>query len=371
MTLRAPLATIAALLFTLVACERAQPPEPISLPPARTTHSPIPEIGPLPIGVQRGMCLSHVWESAGVHGYGSADAMMSKRELVALGVDWVSLTPFGWQPDLHSRQVLYNPEIEAGASDHRLEAEVAQARSLDLKVMLKPHMHISPTEWRGHIEPAEGGWAAWFDSYGDFILHYARLAEHLGVESFVIGLELASSSWTQEALWRALIEEIRAVYSGPLVYAANWNEAEHVLFWGAVDWIGIQFFPPLSDRDYPTHEALTSVIDGHLDSYAALSQRYDKPVILTEFGFKTTRRAADTPNIWPEHLPEASRQYDEHNQALAYTALLGAIGRRPFIKGVFVWKWFTDTDKASQMRLGFSPRGKKALSVLKRAYGAP
>jgi hypothetical protein len=246
---------------------------------------------------------------------------------------------------------------------------VEQARSLGLKVMLKPHLWVNHSQWRGHIQP-EGpdGWEAWFKSYGDFILHYARMAQEHKVEALVIGLELASSSWHQPERWEALIAQIRAVYQGKLIYAANWNEAEGVKFWDKVDWIGVQFFPPLTQSVDPSYQELAKSIDAQLDIYQRLSRKYDRPVVLTEYGYKSIKAAAVSPHTWPEHLPEEARAYDEGVQALAYRALLNRVGQRDFIQGVYLWKWFTDVNTDEEGRIGFSPRNKRAASVMKAAY---
>jgi hypothetical protein len=47
----------------------------------------------------------------------------------------------------------------------------------------------------------------------------------------------------REDEWRALISNIRKVYSGKLIYAANFHEEyEHVKFWDALDYIGVQAY---------------------------------------------------------------------------------------------------------------------------------
>ncbi len=327
------------------------------------------DAAPLPPGVHRGACLAHSYEDDGVKGYGSAASLASKKELAALGVDSISLTPFGWQRSLTSTQVDFNPNVKAGESDDRIEAEVAQARQLGLKVIMKPHLWINYTDWQGHIKPEGGqaGWDSWFESYTRFIVHFAKISERLKLDALVVGLELASASHMRER-WVAVVDEVRKHYSGPLIYAANWNETHLVAFWDKVDFIGVQFFAPLSDSLTPSLESLTAAAGKQLDEYGALSRKVDKPVILTEYGYKSIVATAISPSTWPEHLPPEARNYDEANQALAYRALLAAAGARPFIHGVYIWKWFTNVDTDEEGRIGFSPRNKRAAKVVKAAY---
>lgn len=363
-----------ALLTTVSSCgggcsgSGATSPEPTAAP-ARL-DLPVP-IAPLPEATQRGVCLAHNWQLGGINGYGSDDSLESKKELVRLGVRWVSLTPFAWQKSVTSARVGYDPEMVAGENDDRLTREIQQARQLGLKVMLKPHIWINHSEWRGHIEPdpAEGGWDTWFATYSAFILHHARLAEEHQVDAFVIGVELASSSRSQRARWVALIDAARAAYSGPITYAANWNEAEQVVFWDKLDWIGVQFFAPLTDQLDPSYAELEAGVERQLRGYEALSVQHDKPVVFTEFGFKAIRATALSPGTWPEHLPDEAKRYDERSQALAYAAVLNVAAQKPWLRGLYVWKWFTDVDTDEEGPLGFSPRRREAARVLSRAFG--
>ncbi len=353
-----------ALLPVALSCSAPKP------EPAPSEY-PIPSVVQLPSDVDRGVCLAHSWQFGGTKGYGSDASKQSKTELSGAGVKWVSLTPFAWQKDLHSTEVKLMTSTSAGESDERLQREVQQCRDQGIKVMMKPHIWISYSEWRGHIQPDHGsgeGWAAWFNSYEAMILHYARLSQTLNLESLVIGLELASASGLFRDRWLEMISRIREVYSGALVYAANWNEAEQVVFWDAVDQIGIQFFAPLADGVNDDNQTFKRKAGEHLDGYGRLSKKHNKPVVLTEYGYKSILATAISPGTWPEHLPESAKAYDERNQARAYAATLGAVAERDFVKGVYLWKWFTDVHTDEEGHLGFSPRGKLGMNVLESAY---
>lgn len=363
------------LLALCASCQRAksQEPAPTAAPVQKAQgeeKDPVASPPPLPKGVHRGICLAHNWQDRGQKGYGSQASLESKKELKALGADWMSITPFGWQKTLQSTHVGYDPNMAAGENDKRLVREFQQARELGMKIMLKPHLWINDKDWRGHIQPEGDKWESWFASYQKFILHYAKLAETHQVEAFVIGVELASSSWHQRDLWVSLIEEIRKVYSGKITYASNWNEAQRVLFWDKVDWIGVQFFPPVSEKLDPSPQELAQNIGKHLDGYEKLSKHYNKPVILTEYGYKSVRATAAAPHTWPEHLPAEGKEYHEENQARAFSALLTEAGKRDFIQGVYLWKWFTNVNTDEEGKIGFSPRQKMAARILQSAYAA-
>lgn len=350
----------------------AQAPLPAARPPASALHVD-PRgcaVGVLPVSpsVQRGVCFAHNYQSGGARGYGSEVSRASLGELSALGVTWVSLTPFGFMDGPAATEVRHVGAMRAGETDARMRAEIAAARDAGLSVLLKPHLWIRGGVFLGDIDPgSEAGWRAWFHSYQEWIVRYARLAQELGVPLLAVGVEFGSSSGSREADWRAVIAAVRAVYEGELVYAANWDEVGSVPFWDALDYVGVQFYPPLATRLDESPEAVTRRVATHLDALGALSTRVDRPVLLTEVGYKSVRGTALRPHEWPEHMqhtPEPS----EAEQALCYRLLLNAVAERPFIRGVYWWKWFSDPDAQEEGPNGFSPRGKLAEAVLRAAY---
>ena len=74
----------------------------------------------------------------------------------------------------------------------------------------------------------------WFQSYEQWIIHYAISAELMHADLFCIGTELVETPLQHPKRWRKLISRVRQIYSGPIVYAANWGkEFEEITFWDA------------------------------------------------------------------------------------------------------------------------------------------
>src|SRR5919205_409272 len=59
----------------------------------------------------------------------------------------------------------------ATASDASLVSAIQKARSLGLKVILKPHLDVQNGMWRAHINPPNPD--TWFANYAGLINHYA------------------------------------------------------------------------------------------------------------------------------------------------------------------------------------------------------
>jgi len=326
------------------------------------------EVEPLPDHIQRGISVAHNYQHDGERGYGSKTSSATLRELAELGVEWVSLTPFGFMRSLGEAEVHAIGGYRAGETDDRMRREIAQAKALGLKVMLKPHIWIVGGQWRGEIElPDPQAWRQWFDSYQRWILAYADMAEAQGADILVIGVELRSTERRQESRWRALAAEVRKRFGGKLTYSANWDDIAAVPWWDAVDYIGIQFYPPLAEEKDAKPSSLRARVTEQLDAIEGVSRRHQRPVLLTEVGYRAASDALVRPHAWPERTTAVP--FDPQVQALGYQVLLEAVRARPWVRGLYWWKWFTDPGTREEGRAGFSPRGKPAESILRAAYG--
>ncbi|GEP09594.1 baseplate multidomain protein megatron [Methylobacterium gnaphalii] len=204
-----------------------------------------------------------------------------------------------------------NPAYGGTPSDAGLVRLVAELNRRGLGTVLYPFLMMDvpagnalpdpyrPTQsqpafpWRGRItcDPAPdqpgspdgtataaGQVAAFFEGYCRLVLHYAGLLRASGLAGFIIGSELPGLTRVRgpdgypavEAL-RALAQDVRAIlgHSAKLVYAADWTEyGAHVREGGAtirfpldalfadpaIDAVGIDYYPPLSDwRDGDAH----------------------------------------------------------------------------------------------------------------------
>jgi hypothetical protein len=297
------------------------------------------------------------------------------ESLATLGVDWIVQTPFGWQEAVDSPAVRLATEghVLWGERDAGLETTTLLARAQGIHTLLKPHLwvrHGGPEAWPGAIAMTrEADWDAWFASYREFLLHYARLAERLDIEALAVGTELHRAATARPEAWRQLIAEVRAVYSGKLTYAANWNaEFEEIAFWDALDWIGIQAYFPLAERERPPLEELTAAWRRHLPALEALHRRTGKPILFTEIGYRSVAGAAIAPWRWPEE--SAAETADLETQAHCYEAFFAAVWPQPWLAGAFFWKWYPSAKPRweAAWEIDFTPQGKPAEEVLRRHY---
>ena len=313
-------------------------------------------------GRHRGVCYAHAMGPG--QGYGSADSQASLRALAAMGVCWISITPFGFQRTSDATEIRWGGERFA-ESDDRLRAVTAQARALGLRVMLKPHIWLRPPAWPGSIDhPTDAAWAQWFASYREFILHYAALAESAGMDAFCIGNELQYAS-LRDREWRDVIAGVRTAYGGPITYGATADEVASVRFWDAVDFIGVSAYFPLVAEETPSPEALAAAWRPVADRLRALSVRHGKRVVFTEIGYRSAPFAA-----WRHWEIKDDAPVNLQAQANAYAALFDSVWNEDWMGGAYFWKWFSGPGRDGHGENDFEFEGKPAAAIVAAAYRA-
>ena len=333
--------------------DRRRPEEAVPL----VMEEPLPSPGPVdPSAFQNGM----VYLSFHENQLATPESDRMLEELATrLHVTDIALV-VTWYQDTPDSTALYPESPKGGRTpvDESLSHAINKMHALGMRVMLKPHVDVQSGEYRGEIAASE----AWFDSYRTFVRHYAELAAKYHVEMFCLGTELAGTSYAKwEQAWRRVIQEIRAVYPGPLVYGANWDEYKSVPFWNALDFIGIDAYFPLTNSNDPTKEELLAAWQRWADEIGQWRQerQLTQPVIFTEIGYGS----ADGVNRTPWTI--ASKTEDQPEQTDCLEALLRVMTQRAWFKGMYWWNWFS---QAVDSPLGYPIRGKLAEGVLARWY---
>ncbi len=262
-----------------------------------------------------------------------------------------------WFQDSIEESIIF-PDSKDTPEDKALIHAINKAHSLGMKVMLKPHVDVRTGQWRGDIIPSE----EWFASYKHYLIHYGRLAARYNVELFSIGTELVNTTLPNwQTQWEDIIKELREIFSGYLVYSANWDEYKTVNFWDKLDFIGIDAYFSLTAKKDPTKEELIAAwqrialeIDGWLKE-----KQLNKPVIFTEIGYCS----ADGTNIQPwSVLSNLSEEFiDQEEQADCLEAMLVVSSTYSWFRGFYWWNYFPQERWSP---LGYIIRGKAAEEIL-------
>lgn len=297
------------------------------------------------------------------------EAFASMREV---GATHVALVPEATvNPDTlevrHPRRQWYGETREATEEGIRL------ARAAGLKVMIKPHLVVGRSAsdrigrgiWRGDFDVEEKAeWPRFAAGYREFVLPYARLAEQEGVEIFCVGTELKRIALSRPEFWREVVREVRRVYGGELTYAANWDSFDRIRFWDAVDLIGVDAYFPVSDARNPQPQEIAAGWGKWVQRLAAVQERFDRPVVFTEWGYELEDHAGKEPWVMDGGVDVSDTAAAA--QAAAYEGTFRSVWNEPWMRGIFVWRWSPRRGEPGR----YSPRGQPAEEVLRRWFTA-
>lgn len=292
--------------------------------------------------------------------YQLPEAGQALHEIRQTGATWISLIVTQYQANIDS--TIIQP-MSSTPTDASLIAAIRAAHQIGLKVMLKPHIDLAEDQqhWRGEIGQhyTLAQWQKWFQGYKQFVVHYAAIAGQEQVDEFCVGTELTQSQgFNQE--WRSIVADARRVYSGPIVYAANFGQEWSLSWWDAVDIIGVDAYYPLALTTQPTGAALDLAWKG-IDLYlSALAARQHKKILFTEIGYRSILGTAARPGDYWVNAP-----VDLSQQEAAYRAAFENVYHQPWFAGMFWWAWGANTREGGFRDAGYTPRDKPAENILR------
>ncbi|MEV7692339.1 1,4-beta-xylanase [Microbacterium sp. NPDC089189] len=284
-------------------------------------------------------------------------AAASLDRMVEHGVEWTALAYAAQQDTAFSTEIHFRDAPTV--TDDEIVFAIRAAKERGLRVCLKPVVNCADGTWRAHIGffdqdvPGEPTWGEWFASYREFLLHSAAIAEREGCEMLCIGCEMVRAD-AREAEWRALIADIREVYSGLVTYNCDKYQEDRLTWWDAVDVISSSGYYRIDDWER------------QLDRIEPVVRAHDKPFVFLEAGCPSRVGSAQRPNDWSlEGAPSGAEQ------AAWYTAMFEACATRPWVGGFIIWDWPAELydEAAAAEDDDYCPYGKPAGDVLRDWYG--
>jgi hypothetical protein len=195
----------------------------------------------------------------------------------------------------------------------------------------------------------------------------AELAAEHGADLFCIGTEFRTSVEVRPAFWNGLIQKVRAVYPGKLVYSSNWDDWEQVPFWKELDYIGLSGYFPLVEGATPDVDSLKKAWEPIAGTLHDFSRRHGKPVLFTEYGYLSVDGAGW--RNWELEKNIESRAINEQAQANAYEAFFQTFHNQPWWAGGFLWKWFPNMrGHEGYPERDYTPQGKEGEAIVKKWY---
>lgn len=286
--------------------------------------------------------------------------------VLAVGADCISLMPFAYVDSKEATLAYEGMNWQWwGESQAGVESCIQMAKKRNITCMIKPQIWIDQGMFTGIFDlQTEAEWKKVETHYSAYILRFAEISEKHQLPVFCIATELDTWAVKRPAYWKKLITEVRNVYKGKLVYAANWDAFKRIPFWAELDFIGVDAYFPLSEEAVPTASVLDAGWSVLNKAFAHLSDSLDKKVLFTEWGYQAREFSTRDPWIEDNEITGS-----EEAQAACYEALLSNCRAQSWWAGGFVWKWFPHNgNEPSQQHERFSPQNRKAWHVLHQHF---
>lgn len=298
----------------------------------------------------------------------SKESFSNFNSLKRINANWVALTPYAFSRK-NEPSVTFNYKRSWWGEQHNGTVfMIKQAKKEGLKIMLKPHVWVKGEGWCGQFDlKTEQEWLIWEKDYEKYILSNATIAQQYNVEMLCIGTEYKIAATKRVAFWEALIKTIRTVYHGKITYAANWDNYMNIKFWDDLDYIGVDAYFPLLKVATPDIKALNNKWEKEVNSLKSFSEKMNKKILLTEFGYKSTHFSAW--NQWEIENIKRDEHVNLKAQVSSYYALFQNFWDNEWLAGGFLWKWYPDDKNSGGLNNSdYTPQHKPVEKIIKQYY---
>ena len=286
------------------------------------------------------------------------------RRICQTNSNWVAVVPYGFCRENDPHFYFDANKQWWGETSNGAAKTIDMAHQTGLKVMLKPHVWVARGTYTGDfVLKTEADWQIFEQDFGKYVLRNAQVADSMHVELFCIATEMDAFVRQRPQFWKKLVQQVRQVYQGPITYADNWDKCSQNPLWPDLDFVGVDAYFPLTENKNPTAADLDKGWQTHLKMLEKLSQDVQKPILFTEFGYRSVEGTAVRP--W-----ESSDDFTPNlqHQAEAYEALFRNVWQREWFAGGFAWKWFLHAERHNREPDPYTPQNKPAEMVMKKWY---
>ncbi|MCM4155547.1 glycoside hydrolase [Gramella sp. AN32] len=287
------------------------------------------------------------------------------NRIKAVNANAVSLMPFAFLRSTNEPELIFNADRQwFGERKEGIEHAISLLHQKNISVMMKPQIWIRG-QFTGDLSfKSKGEWKEFETSYREFILLFTRIAAENDVEIMCMGTELFNFVKSRPEFWKKLISEVRKEFKGKLVYAENWDKVDLVSIWKDLDYIGVDAYFPINMEAAPDVEKIKKGWQIHKNMLANLSKDFNKPVLFTEYGYRSVDYALKEP--WDSGRENYITNYGL--QARALSVLYEEIWPEPWFAGGYLWKWHQDESAGGLENDRFTPQNKPAENVVKEYY---
>jgi hypothetical protein len=261
-----------------------------------------------------------------------------------VSANWVSLSPIVGLDDGGGPAVGNPYSFLPSQQTDKMRVIIPKMKNSGLQnIMLKPLTVFwivdGSSFWSDFYVTTETEWRKVEIAYEELIYEFAKLSiEFPEVKILSIGNELREFTKRRPQFFKNLIARIRADFPAlKLTYAANWDEYNNVTFWGDLDYIGVNPYFSLVNKKTASVEEIERAFNPLKSKLKNMSCTYQKPILFTEYGFRSMDYATWKPWLLGNVLLDYKVNFKV--QENAYTAFYNTFWEQSWVAGGFFWEW--------------------------------
>lgn len=269
-----------------------------------------------------------------------------------VGANTLSIAVAWFTPNVYSNEIRRMPSTwsdgQAGVtiSDDDLRSFVREARKLGLNTDIIIQLRCDNYScWTGAIQPSN--FQVWDQSYIDYALYIAHIAEEEGVNRLILTDELESTQLREDFMLR-LIKEVRTIFHGEVMINTT---VENGGFGGyknipisvlqALDRLGLNTFIPATSKWDATADEMVNSLVPKLDQIAD----YYESIGYTNLSIGSVGAPWVDGGATSPGNPPNNTAIDYAEQALYLQAFLTALPKSKldtYTNGAVIWDWTID-----------------------------
>ena len=304
------------------------------------------------------------------------------------GFQWIEIAPPWDYKQVNPVPIITYEGFGHTYSDDALDFHLNKMKADGFKVYMMPQICCVDTSKTNF---SKEWWDEWFNEYEKYTMYFVDKANKYNVEYLVISgdwVAVAASPDKRPADYKERLEAIytkaKSAYKGK--FGRNlfiggeiggdipdvWPNPDDIPFMEQADFIGINWWVGLTDKNNPTQEELNANAKNIFDlKLKPLYEKYKKPIILHQVAYPsidgglTGKAGVDdvATAVWESYSDKYELDLEE--QAMGFEAVMNAVSESSYVIGVYPFTYWPDDFPLTKE---YNIRGKPAEDVLSQWY---
>ncbi|MBI4163393.1 MAG: hypothetical protein HY512_00905 [Candidatus Aenigmarchaeota archaeon] len=304
------------------------------------------------------------------------------------GFQWIEIAPPWDYKQVNPVPIITSEGFGHTYSDEEINFHLKKMKADGFKVYMAPQICCADTSKASF---SKEWWNEWFSEYEKYAMYFVDKANKYNVEYLIITgdwVAVAASPDKRPADYKerleAIYSKVKSAYSGKLgrnLFIGGeidsdipniWPNPDDIPFMKQADFIGINWWVGLTDKNNPTQEELNTNAKRIFDlRLKPLYEKYKKPVILQQVAYPsidgglTGKAGVDDAATALWEIYSDKYKLDLEEQAMGFEAIMNVVSQSFYIIGVYPFTYWPDEFPLTKE---YNIRGKPAEDVLSQWY---